>query len=425
MVISDTAAERNGFGLERHKSFHQFLVVWIGQLLSMIGSGLTGFALGVYAFGRTAMATYAALVTLMSFLPSILLRPIGGIWADRFDRRLMMIIGDIGSAAGIAFILLFMLSGEPELWHIYAGVTLSSVFVGIQSPAYKASATDLLTEDQYSKGSGLVQLAESSRFLLSPFLAGLIMHHFNIETVLTLDIITFAAAVLTVLVIRKPMKPARHAEESGHWLDELKDGWQAIVANRGVFLLIIMISLVTFFLGFLETLIGPMVLSFTDAKTFGTIQSVCAVGMLTGMGNRRHPLPARLHRGLWPVGTAGRSCVQSAAGRGRSARLFRRPAHRNGAGQRHRPHVRHLRHSGGVLGARPVRNPIRPRACRKRLHPSRSRAKIARKGRNHVIRSGNKPRKRTGPLRIAEKFFCSALFTTAFGCDKIIIACFK
>jgi MFS family permease len=266
--------------LDQNKSFQRFLIVWFGQLLSMVGSGLTGFALGVYAFERTEMATNAALVTLLSFLPSILLRPVGGILADRFDRRLMMIIGDLGSAAGIVFILLFMMFGEPKLWHIYVGVTLSSIFVGIQSPAYKASATDLLTEDQYSKGSGLVQLAESSRFLLSPFLAGLIMYYFSIESVLIIDIATFLLAVLTVFVIKKQMKPERREEERGHWLKELQDGWQAIVTNRGVLLLILMISLVTFFLGFLQTLIGPMVLFFTDAKTLGTIQSVCAVGML-------------------------------------------------------------------------------------------------------------------------------------------------
>ncbi|AGA59665.1 Major Facilitator Superfamily transporter [Thermobacillus composti KWC4] len=260
--------------------FRKFLIVWAGQLLSMVGSGLTGFALGVHAYVRTGMATHAALVTLSSFLPSILLRPIGGILADRFDRRLMMIIGDIGSAAGVAFILIFMTAGEPGLWPVYAGATVSSVFVGIQSPAYKASATDLLTGEQYSKGSGLVQLAESARFLLSPFLAGWMLHQFGIATVLAIDIATYMTAVLTVFLIRKRMKPARAADEGGRWLAELRDGWQAVTVNRGVFLLILMISLVTLFLGFLETLIGPMVLSFSDARTLGTIQTLCALGML-------------------------------------------------------------------------------------------------------------------------------------------------
>ncbi|MDY0322924.1 MAG: MFS transporter [Candidatus Carbobacillus sp.] len=266
--------------MDQDKSFKKFLVVWCGQLVSSIGSGMTAFSLVVYAFDRTQMATSVALITLLSFLPSILLRPIGGVLADRFDRRAMMIIGDLGSASGLVFILLTMLFGQVEMWQIYAGVTVSSIFVALQSPAYKASATDLLTEEQYSKGSGLVQLAESSKFLFSPFIAGILLNFSNIETVLAIDIGTFVFAVFAVFVIKKQMKPSHHGAESGHWMKDLAEGWHAIVSNRGVALLILIISIVTFYLGFLQTLIGPMVLSFTDAQTLGTIQSVSAVGML-------------------------------------------------------------------------------------------------------------------------------------------------
>lgn len=274
---------RRGNRLDRNPSLHKFLIIWAGQFLSMVGSGLTGFALGVYAFERTGKATWAALVTFLAFVPSLLVRPIGGILADRFDRRLMMIIGDLGSAAGIALILPFLRIGGSGLWPIYVGVTFSSAFVGLLSPAYKASATDLLTEDLYSKGSGLVQLAESSRFLLSPFLAGLMLGHLGIEVVLIIDIATYLLAVLTVILIRSRMKPERRAPRGRgdrHWLNELREGWRSVAENRGVMLLVLIISLVTFFLGFLQTLIGPMVLSFTDSRTLGTIQSVCAFGML-------------------------------------------------------------------------------------------------------------------------------------------------
>ncbi|WP_324715330.1 MFS transporter [Carboxydochorda subterranea] len=266
--------------MDQDKSFTNFLVVWGGQLVSSIGSGMTAFSLVVYAFERTRLATNVALITLLSFLPSILLRPIGGVLADRFDRRAMMIIGDLGSASGVVFILLTMLFGDVDMWHIYAGVTVSSIFVALQSPAYKASATDWLTEEQYSKGSGLVQLAESSKFLLSPFIAGTLFSFSNIETVLAVDIGTFVVAVFAVLVIKKQMKRSEQGAETGHWMKDLAEGWRAIVSNRGVALLILVISVVTFYLGFLQTLIGPMVLSFADARTLGTIQSVSAVGML-------------------------------------------------------------------------------------------------------------------------------------------------
>ena len=81
----------------------QFLVVWVGQLVSAIGSGLSAFALGVYAFRSTGLATSYALIVLCAFLPSFVLKPVGGVLADCFDRRLLIVIGDLGAAAGLAF----------------------------------------------------------------------------------------------------------------------------------------------------------------------------------------------------------------------------------------------------------------------------------------------------------------------------------
>lgn len=130
----------------------------------------------------------------MSFLPSMLLRLIGGVLTDRYDRRLMMVIGDVSAALGLVLILAAMMSRGASMWRVYAVVAVGSVFVALQSSAYKASATDFLTEDQYSKGSGLVQLAKSSKFLFSPFLAGLLLSVTNVETVLAIDIGTFLFA---------------------------------------------------------------------------------------------------------------------------------------------------------------------------------------------------------------------------------------
>lgn len=265
---------------EAMNPFSRFLIVWAGQLISSIGSGLTAFSLGVYAYQRTHTATSFALITLCSFLPSILLRPLGGVLADRFDRRRMMALGDLGSAAGLVLIWLIMVTGHIELWQIYLGVTISSVFVALQSPAYKASVTDLLTEEQFSRGSGLVQLASSSQYLLSPLIAGLLLGITDIKTILALDIATFVIAVFAVLFIKKNLPEVRQEHENQHFLKDLAEGWNTLTANRGVLFLIVIISIVTFYIGLLQTLLGPMVLSFADAKTLGAALSVSATGML-------------------------------------------------------------------------------------------------------------------------------------------------
>jgi len=269
-----TAMDRSGF--------RRFLVVWAGQFVSAIGSGLTGFALGVHVYRRTASATAFALLTLCAFLPSILLRPVGGVLADRYDRRWMMVIGDVGSAAGLVPVLACLVQGRSPLGVICGGVFLSSLFVAIQNPAYKASVTDLLPEADYARSSGLVQLAASAQFLLSPVLAGFLLQVASVETILVIDIATFLVAVLAVLAMRKGIRSAPRDPAATTFLQDLRDGWDAVAEHRGVLLLVAILSLVTFYIGMLQTLLGPMVLSFANARTLGIVISSSAIGMLGG-----------------------------------------------------------------------------------------------------------------------------------------------
>lgn len=258
----------------------RFLIIWTGQIISSIGSGLTAFSLGVYAFEKTHNATAYSLIILFSFLPSYSLKPIGGVFSDRLDRKLMMMIGDIGSALGLVFILLLFQNGIDQLWVIYTGVALSSVFVALQNPAYKASVTDLIEEDAYTKASGLMQMAESSRFLVSPVIAGFLLHFLNIEQILIVDICTFAIAVFAVFAVREQTASSTSSGPRNHFLADFTDGFKYTFSQKSLICLLSIISAVTFFVGFLQALIGPMILAFSNSKTLGIVQSVSVSGMV-------------------------------------------------------------------------------------------------------------------------------------------------
>lgn len=261
-------------------SFTRFLIIWIGQLISNIGSGLTAFSLGVFAFEKTQSATHYSLIILFAFLPSYLLKPVGGTISDRLDRRLMIMIGDLGSALGLIFILLLFFSGNHSMWVIYSGVAFSSIFVALQNPAYKASVTDLLDEEAYSKASGLMQLSESSRFLISPIIAGILLSFMEIEEILMIDIGTFLIAILAILAVKKNIKKEKHISEKETFLADFLSGFKYTFSHKGLIWLLSIISIVTFAIGFLQSLIGPMILSFANPKTLGTIQTISATGML-------------------------------------------------------------------------------------------------------------------------------------------------
>lgn len=99
----------------KKSNFGKFLLLWSGELISAIGGGLTSFGLGVYVFMQTGSATGMALVTLLGFLPTLILSVPAGVLADRYDRRLLMMIGDGCSALGIIYILLCMINGGASL----------------------------------------------------------------------------------------------------------------------------------------------------------------------------------------------------------------------------------------------------------------------------------------------------------------------
>ena len=261
------------------KNFRKFLLLWSGELISSIGGGLTSFGLGVYIFQQTGSAASMAVVTLLGFLPTLLLSVPAGVLADRYDRRLLMMIGDGCSAIGILYILLCMMSGGATLAQICIGVFISSFFSALLEPSFRATITDLLTREEYSRASGLVSLAGSARYLFSPVIAGFLLTISDIKLLLIIDICTFFLTVASAAVVRKGIG-SKAAEKTESFLQSMKAGWRVLRANRGILILVAISSAITLFMGVFQILAEPLILSFADAKTLGIAETICACGML-------------------------------------------------------------------------------------------------------------------------------------------------
>lgn len=263
----------------KKSNFGKFLLLWFGELISSIGGGLTSFGLGVYVFHRTGSAAGMALVTLLGFLPTLLFSVPAGVLADRYDRRLLMMIGDGCSALGIIYILICMMNGGASLTQICAGVFVSSVFSSLLDPSYRATVSDLLTKEEFSKANGLVSLAGSARYLISPLVAGLLLSVSNVKLLLILDISTFAFTVAATAVVKRGIE-TKQRESDQSFQESLKEGWDAVHGKKGIFLLILVSAAMTFFLGVFQILAEPLILSFADSRTLGIGETVCASGML-------------------------------------------------------------------------------------------------------------------------------------------------
>ncbi len=262
-------------------AFRKFLILWSGRLISAVGSGLTAFGLAVHVYRQTGKAAAVATVPLLAFLPALLLGAPAGVLADRHDRRLLMAAGDLLSAAGPAFILACLALGRLTFWQVCVGVAVSSAFSSLIEPAYRATVSDLLDRDQYTKAAGLAHAAGSAQYLISPILAWFLLTVSDLRLLLVLDIATFLITCLAALAVRRglPSKPQAPAEP---FRRSFAAGWAAIARKRGILELALAASLATFFLGIIQTLSAPMILAFADSAVLGSVETISAAGMLAG-----------------------------------------------------------------------------------------------------------------------------------------------
>jgi DHA3 family macrolide efflux protein-like MFS transporter len=262
-----------------------FIVIWLGQLVSLTGSGLSGFALGLWVYQRTGSVTQFALISLFVMLPTILLSPLAGALVDRWDRRWVMILSDAGAGFSTLMVASLLISGRLEVWHIYLAAAVSSAFGAFQSPAYLAVIGLLVPKQHLGRTGGMVQIGQAASDILAPALAGLLVLTIQIWGVILIDFATFAFAVFTLLWVRVP-RPEIVADETitnNSLLREVAQGWTYIVARRGLLGLLVYLAVVNSFLGgMVGPLITPMVLSFASTSVLGMVISVAGSGMLIG-----------------------------------------------------------------------------------------------------------------------------------------------
>ena len=256
----------------------------IGTLVNSVGSGLTAFGLAVFAYSAYGTASAVALVQLCAFAPIILLAPVAGALADHFDRRLMMIIGDGGSVLGLVAIILVLSTPSPRLAHILAGVAASSCLAALTEPALRASVTDLVTEEDYVRSSGLLQLASAAKYLLAPAAAGFLMPLVGVRGLVLLDASTCLVTVGCTMTVRRALAAGasqRAAAQPGDDHDLLA-GWRTITASPGLRTLVALMTLATLAIGVIQVLIKPILLPTVTTSEMGMIETVAATGMLVG-----------------------------------------------------------------------------------------------------------------------------------------------
>jgi MFS transporter, DHA3 family, macrolide efflux protein len=261
-----------------------FSFMWFGQLVSLIGSGLTRFAVGVWVYQRHHSATEFTLIMLFSYLPGLLSAPHAGALVDRWDRRWTMFFCNLASGAGVLAIVLLVRAGALQVWQIYLVVGISSVFNSFQWPAYIAATTQMVPKAQLGRANGLLQFGQASAEVLAPVLAGFLIAVIGMAGIVLIDFATFVFAAVTLLLVRIPRPQVSGAgmKARGSLTREAAFGWTFIRERPGLFGLLVYFAMINLVFSVCSVLATPLVLSFATSKVLASVLAASGSGLLAG-----------------------------------------------------------------------------------------------------------------------------------------------
>ncbi|MBI3160478.1 MAG: MFS transporter [Chloroflexi bacterium] len=261
-----------------------FYVIWSGQFVSALGSGLTGFALGVWLYQDTKSVALFALSILAFMIPGVFFSPFAGALVDRFPRRWMLILSDAGAGLSTLFVLAMLLMDNLQPWHVFVANFFNALFNSFQWPAWSAATTMLVPQAQLGRASGMSQVGDALSQIISPAIAGALFVAWGLEGVVAIDFATFLFAILTLLLVRipEPEISAEGRKNRGSLFKEVRFGWDYIVARPGLLYLLLFFAASNFLSGFMSPLILPMLLELASADKVGVAASMVGVGMLVG-----------------------------------------------------------------------------------------------------------------------------------------------
>lgn len=263
-----------------------FIIIWFGQLVSLIGTAMTRFALLIWTYQQTQQATAVALLGFFSFVPYVLVSPLAGVIVDRYDRRWIMILSDMGAGIMTIGMLVLYRAGALQIWHLYAAQMIAGLFEAFQLPAYTAVSSTLVPKSQYGRINGLRSTANAASEIIAPLSAGLMVTLVGIGGVMVLDVVTFLVAMLTLFIVRLPQvsRPKSKAEREPFW-PEITAGLRFITARRGLLgLLIVYVGINLFAALTYFAILPPMILARSGGSemALASVQGTLGAAALAG-----------------------------------------------------------------------------------------------------------------------------------------------
>jgi len=264
-----------------------FIIIWIGQIISILASIMSQFGLTIWMYQQTHSATAMGLMQVFFMTPFLILMPLAGVMVDRYNRKLMMMVSDLAAVIATFGIFLLYASGQLQYWHLYVAAALNGAGNTFQWPAYSAVISTMVPKNQLGRVNGLTALMDAGPGVLAPALAGALMPVVGLTGLLFFDFATFFIAIGALLAVVVP--PTPHTSEGaqadqGGLLKQATFGFKYIFARPSLLGLQMVFFFGNLFSGMAFALNAPMILARTQQNSliFGTVESMLAAGGIIG-----------------------------------------------------------------------------------------------------------------------------------------------
>lgn len=267
------------------KSFYElrfFLILWLTQAFSLLGSAMTNFALVLWLYQDSGSALKTAMLTVCSYAPYVLLSIFAGVISDRWNKKAVMLVCDSVAAAGTLVIVFFLQLRLLAVWHLYLLNACNGLMNAVQSPASDVATTLLTPKKYYQKTSGLRSFSNSLVSMLTPVLATAFFAFGGLKAMIAFDLSTFAVAFL-VLLLWIPIPEVPHTtEQTESCLQAAKAGLVYLRSNRGIFWLILFLSSINLIASMHQAALPARILPQQGETALGIVNSCIGFATLLG-----------------------------------------------------------------------------------------------------------------------------------------------
>ncbi|MHA2499659.1 MAG: MFS transporter [Candidatus Hodarchaeales archaeon] len=232
------------------ETFRNYIIFWLGQLQSLLGSGVIQFVIPIWIAYEYENYMYLGLAAVLGFLPIVILSPVAGVFVDRWNRKKIIgIVDGVQALATLALIYLFWV-GMADIWAILALLTIRGCAQAIQMPAVGAIVPLMVPQEKLTQMNALNELSNGLILLASPGIGAVLLAFWELQDILWVDVITFLFAVVILLAIRIPALQKEEAplEAKPSFRSEFAEGTAFIWKKKGLLSLLSAITIANFFI---------------------------------------------------------------------------------------------------------------------------------------------------------------------------------